>query len=138
MPKRRNILTYNKTTKKKIKEIISKKNTTVIVNKEKHVDKDEGNKGAELADNPEPETQNPLKVGNISSFLKVKGIENYKVTSKEFQYVTDLAKITENLSPANFVPQMNIVVNKMKLEVKDKLKETKDMMKSIAPFLSDE
>ena len=56
MPKRRNILTYNKTTKKKIKEINSKKNTTVIVNKEKHVDKDEGNKGAELADNPEPET----------------------------------------------------------------------------------
>ena len=44
--------------------------------------KDAGKKGAESTDNPEPETENPLKVGNISRFLKVKGIENYKFNGK--------------------------------------------------------
>ena len=33
--------------------------------KEKHMDKDAGKKGAESTDNPEPEAENPLKVGNI-------------------------------------------------------------------------
>ena len=44
--------------------------------------KDAGKKGDESLDNPEPEIKNPLKVGNISKFLKVKGIENYKVNGK--------------------------------------------------------
>ena len=46
------------------------------------MDKDAGKKGAESTDNPEPEAENPLKVGNISWFLKVKGIENYKVSGE--------------------------------------------------------
>ena len=46
------------------------------------MDKDAGKKGAGSTDNPEPEAVNPLKVGNISRFLKVKGIENYKVNGK--------------------------------------------------------
>ena len=46
------------------------------------MDKDAGKQGAKSTDNPEPETENPLKVGNISRFLKVKGIENYKVNCK--------------------------------------------------------
>ena len=46
------------------------------------MDKDAGKNWAESLDNPEPEIENPLKVGNISRFLKVKGIENYKVNGK--------------------------------------------------------
>ena len=46
------------------------------------MDKDPGKMEAESTDNPEPETENPLKVGNISRFLKVKVIENYKVNCK--------------------------------------------------------
>ena len=66
MPKHRKIPTSNKTTKKNRKETNSKKNTTVIKNKEKHVDKDARKKGAESTDNSEPETEKPLKVGNFS------------------------------------------------------------------------
>ena len=39
-------------------------------------------KGAESTENPEPENEKSLKVGNISRFLKVKGIENYNVNGK--------------------------------------------------------
>ena len=46
------------------------------------MDKDAGKRGAESTDNPETETENPLKVGNIFRFLNVKGIENYKVNCK--------------------------------------------------------
>ena len=48
------------------------------------MDKDAVKKGAESTDNPEQETENPLKVGNIFRFLKVKGIENYKVNGNNF------------------------------------------------------
>ena len=50
--------------------------------KEKHINKDAGKKGAESTGNPDPEAENPLKVGNISRFFKVKGIENYKINGK--------------------------------------------------------
>ena len=46
------------------------------------MDNDSGKKGAESTDNPEPEAENPLKVGNISRFLNVKVIENYNVNCK--------------------------------------------------------
>ena len=46
------------------------------------MDKDAGKKVAEYTDNPEPETENPLKVGNISRFLNVKVIESYNVNCK--------------------------------------------------------
>ena len=46
------------------------------------MDKDPGKMEAESTDNPEPETENPLKVGNIYRFLKLKGIENYKDNGK--------------------------------------------------------
>ena len=39
-------------------------------------------KRREFTDNPDPETDNKSKVGNISSFLKIKIIEKYKVTDK--------------------------------------------------------
>ena len=95
--------------------MISKKDTNVIINKETHVDKDARKKGDESTDNHDPETEKQLKVVNIYRLIKVKGTENYRVTDKEFQYVTDLAKTTENLSPVNSVPQTNISVNKTKL-----------------------
>ena len=38
------------------------------------------NKGAYSTDNPDPEIYKPSKLGNISRFLKVKGIEKDKVT----------------------------------------------------------
>ena len=46
------------------------------------MEKDARNKGAESTDNNDPETEKPLKVGNIFRFLEFKGIENYKVTDK--------------------------------------------------------
>ena len=46
------------------------------------MDKYTEKKGAESTDNPEPETENPLKVGNISRFLKVIEIENFKGNGK--------------------------------------------------------
>ena len=52
-----------------------------------------------LTDNHEPEKQRPLKIGNISRFLKVKIIEKYKVTDKEYHYVTDLAKTINVFHP---------------------------------------
>ena len=88
------------------------------------MDKYARKKRSEPNGNPDPETDTPLKVGNVSMFLRFRVIENYNVTGKQFQYVTDLSKITENLPPANFMPQMKISVNDIKLEVKDKLKET--------------
>ena len=39
--------------------------------------------------------------------------------------------------PTDSVPQMKISVNKMKLEVKAKLKDMEYMMKPIAPFFSE-
>ena len=54
------------------------------------MDKDAGKKGAESTDKPDPETDNPLKVGNISRFLKVKGIENYKVNGNNFSMLRTL------------------------------------------------
>ena len=35
-------------------------------------------------ENPDPETEKPLKVGYISRFLKVQVIENYNATDTEF------------------------------------------------------
>ena len=58
------------------------KNTTAIENEEKHVEKDARKIVVESTDNYEPETEKPLKVGNIFRFLEFKGIENYKVTDK--------------------------------------------------------
>ena len=48
----------------------------------KNVDKDARKKGSELTENLNPETEKPLKVGNISRFLKVNGVKNYKVIDK--------------------------------------------------------
>ena len=42
----------------------------------------QGRKEMSQLTNHKPETEKPLKVGNISRFLKVKEIENYKVTDK--------------------------------------------------------
>ena len=63
------------------------------------MEKDARNKGAESTDNNDPETEKPLKVGNIYRFLKVKVIEKYKVTDKEYHYVTDLAKTINVFHP---------------------------------------
>ena len=54
------------------------------------MDKDAGKRGAESTDNPETETENPLKVGNIARFLKVKGIEIYKVMVNNFSMLMTL------------------------------------------------
>ena len=97
------------------------------------MDKDESKKGSESTDSTDPETDNPLKEGNIYRLLDVKGIEKYKVNNKEFQYVTDLANTTNNLSPANYVPLIMVTVNNMKLEVKGKFKDTEDTMQTVAP-----
>ena len=67
-------MTSNKTTKNNIKETNSKEKTTSIKSREKNFDKDARKKWSELTDNPERETDNPLKVGNVYRFLKVKGI----------------------------------------------------------------
>ena len=75
-------MTSNKTTKNNIKETNSKEKTTSIKSREKNFDKDARKKWSELTDNPERETDNPLKVGNVYRFLKVKGIEKYKVNDK--------------------------------------------------------
>ena len=56
------------------------------------MDKNAGKKGAEFTDSPDPETENPLKLGNISMFLKVKGIENYKVMVNNFSILLTLLR----------------------------------------------
>ena len=82
MPDCRKISTSSQTTKNKRKQNNRNKNTTVIENNEKHLDKDEGKKRSGSTDNHDPETYKPLKVVNINRFLKVKIIEKYKVTDK--------------------------------------------------------